>query len=60
MSKVPHIKFGTLREDGTIKPPNGLTIKYFVTKLFKVNEPQAVLVCYGITGFFCVIGLLFF
>jgi len=60
MSKVPHVKFGKLRDDGTISPPNGLTVKYLVTKLFRVNEPQAVFICYAITIVFGTIGLIWF
>lgn len=58
MYREPHVKFGKIRDDGTIEPPNGLTVKYLVTKLFKVNEPKAVYICYGITIVFGVIGLI--
>ncbi|MBT3408371.1 hypothetical protein HN415_06840, partial [Candidatus Woesearchaeota archaeon] len=59
-NKYPHIKFGKLRKDNTIDVPNYLTIKYAVTKLFRVNEKSAVWICYGITVGFGVIGLVWF
>jgi UDP-N-acetylglucosamine--dolichyl-phosphate N-acetylglucosaminephosphotransferase len=55
--KYPYAKFGKLRQDGTIEAPNSLTIKYLVTRIFKVTEPEAVWVCYAITAVFGVIGL---
>jgi UDP-N-acetylglucosamine--dolichyl-phosphate N-acetylglucosaminephosphotransferase len=60
MHKVPHVKFAPVRRDGTIDAPNGLTMKYLVAKWFRVNEWQAVLVCYGITFVFGVVGLMWF
>jgi UDP-N-acetylglucosamine--dolichyl-phosphate N-acetylglucosaminephosphotransferase len=55
-----YVKFGKLRKDGTIEPPNKLTLKFLVTGLFRVNELQAVLICYLITAVFGVMGLLLF
>jgi len=57
VKKIPHAKFGKLRQDGTIEAPNSLTIKYLVTRIFKVTEPEAVWICYAITAMFGVIGL---
>jgi len=57
MHREPHVKFARLRKDGTIKPPNGLTIKYLVAKIFRVTEPQAVWMCYSLTIVFGVVGL---
>lgn len=57
MKRVPHVKFGKLRRDGTIEAPNWLTVKYLVARLFRVNEPMAVLICYGITFVFGLLGL---
>ncbi len=56
--RLPHIKFARVNGDGTIRPPNWLSMKYLVTKLFRLTEPQAVLVCYAITTFFGIIGLI--
>ncbi|MBW2988072.1 hypothetical protein KY318_01055 [Candidatus Woesearchaeota archaeon] len=58
MHREPHVKFAKLRRDGTINPPNGLSMKFLVAKLFRVTEPQAVLICYAITTAFGLIGLL--
>jgi len=60
MKKHPHVKFAAVRKDGTIDPPNGLTIKYLVTKMFKMNEQHATWVCYGVTMVFGVLGLTLF
>ncbi len=57
MDKYPFAKFGKVREDGTIKTPNYLTVKYIVCKLFRVNEWQAILICYSVTIVFGVVGL---
>ncbi|MFH0861083.1 MAG: hypothetical protein V1921_07770 [Candidatus Altiarchaeota archaeon] len=54
----PHVKFARLREDGTIEPPNKLTLKYIVTHYFRVGELRAILILYGITTVFGIIGLL--
>lgn len=56
--KYPYKKFAKLRKDGTIEAPNYLTLKFIVAKLFRTTEKQAVLICYGITIFFCIIGLI--
>ncbi|MFH0861087.1 MAG: hypothetical protein V1921_07790 [Candidatus Altiarchaeota archaeon] len=37
MHVYPHVKFAKLREDGTIEPPNKLTLKYIVTHYFRVG-----------------------
>lgn len=59
MHIYPHIKFATVREDGTIEPPNKLTMKYFVTAVFRVNEKKATNILFLITCLFCFAGLLF-
>lgn len=55
--RIPHTKFGKLRKDMTIEAPNWLTIKFLVSKLFRVTEAEAVWICYGITVVFGVLGL---
>ena len=57
MGKHPHIKFGKLRKDNTLKVPNALTVKYAVCYFFRLTELQATLILYGITTLFCVVGL---
>lgn len=61
--KIPDAKFGSLRKDGTVLAPKSMkykSIKFLVVSLFNLTEPQAVKVCYLITGFFCLIGLIIF
>jgi len=58
MHIYPHIKFAKLRDDGTIEPPNKLTLKYAVAHYFRVRELRAILILYGITVVFGVVGLL--
>ncbi|MBU1270005.1 MAG: hypothetical protein KJ583_03175 [Nanoarchaeota archaeon] len=58
MHREPHVKFAKVKRNGIIEPPNGLTIKYLVTKWFKVTEPQAVYICYALTAVFGVLGLM--
>jgi UDP-N-acetylglucosamine--dolichyl-phosphate N-acetylglucosaminephosphotransferase len=58
MRIYPHIKFARVLPDGTIKPPNKLTMKYLVTSLLKVNEPEAISILYAITTFFCILGVI--
>ena len=60
MDKEPHVKFAQVKEDGILNPPNGLTLKYLVAKWFKVTEPNAVIICYGITIIFGIVGLVWF
>lgn len=59
MKVIPHVKFAKVNEDGTIEPPNKLTLKYLVTSIYKVNENQATWILYAITGVFCVLGVIF-
>jgi UDP-N-acetylglucosamine--dolichyl-phosphate N-acetylglucosaminephosphotransferase len=58
--KVPLVKFGGIREDGTIESPpvmKYVSLKFLVTHYFRLTEPQAVLILCGITLVFCIIGL---
>jgi UDP-N-acetylglucosamine--dolichyl-phosphate N-acetylglucosaminephosphotransferase len=54
----PHKKFAEIREDGTIKPPNKLTMKYLITSLLQINEKKATIILYTITTVFCIIGII--
>lgn len=47
--EMKYTKFSKLRDDNTIKSPNNLTVKYWVTNKFRVNEWQATLINYGLT-----------
>ncbi len=55
-----HRKFGCIREDGTIKVPNRLTLKWLPNYYWRCNEKQSTVVVYCITGIFCTIGLIIF
>ena len=52
------IKWGKLREDGTLEVPNRLTVKWILPYYFKMTEKQAVWAMYALTGFFCLLGFL--
>jgi len=56
-NKHPHIKFAEVRKDGTVNPPNVLTIKYALCKIFRLKESSAVWILYGLTVVFGIIGL---
>lgn len=52
------VKFGNVRDDGTLEVPNRLTLKWVLPYYFRMTEKQAVLAMYALTLPFCVIGLL--
>lgn len=59
--KVPDVKFGKIRADNTLEAPASMrfkSLKFLVCHYFRLTESQAVLVMYGITIFFCVLGLI--
>lgn len=51
------VKFGKVREDGTLEVPNPLTLKWVLPYYYKVKEWQAVLCMYTLTIVFCIIAL---
>jgi len=53
-----HKKFGSVNEKGILIVPNRLTLKWIPNYYFDLNEKQSVIICYGITFFFCVLGLI--
>ncbi len=55
-----HKKFATLRSDGTIKVPNKLTLKWIPNYYFRLNEKQSVIICYFVSFFFCLSGVIIF
>jgi len=55
-----HEKFGKVRDDGSLKVPNCLTLKWIPNFYFRINEPTSVYIQYGITIFFCLSGLIIF
>ena len=52
------VKFGKLNSDGTIDAPNPIKVKFLLPYYYKLTEPQVVNICYLITIFFCILGLL--
>jgi UDP-N-acetylglucosamine--dolichyl-phosphate N-acetylglucosaminephosphotransferase len=56
--KVGEIKFGRLREDGTLKVPNPLTMKWILPYYYRVTEPQAILTLYLLTVISGAFGLI--
>ncbi|MEM4260313.1 MAG: hypothetical protein QXG00_03680 [Candidatus Woesearchaeota archaeon] len=55
--KFEKVKFGKIREDGTIIPPTKYKLKFLLPYYFRLNEKQTTWILYGITALFCVIGL---
>jgi len=51
------VKFGRVREDGTIEVPNRFTLKWILPYYFKMTEKEAVLAMYALTASFCLISL---
>jgi UDP-N-acetylglucosamine--dolichyl-phosphate N-acetylglucosaminephosphotransferase len=50
------VKFGRIREDGTLEVPNPLTLKWVLPYYFRVTEKQAVLAMYSLTAIFCLLS----
>ncbi|MFH1788995.1 MAG: UDP-N-acetylglucosamine-1-phosphate transferase [Candidatus Altiarchaeota archaeon] len=55
--KKPWAKYGTIDEQGHLKVPNNLTLKWVAPYYYKMTELQATLISYGYTILFCIIGL---
>jgi UDP-N-acetylglucosamine--dolichyl-phosphate N-acetylglucosaminephosphotransferase len=51
------VKFGKVREDGTLEVPNRLTLKWVLPYHFRMTEVQVVYSMYLLTLAFCVLGL---
>lgn len=63
LRKIPDVKFGKLRPDGTIQAPPTMkykSLKFLVVSWFRLSEKQAVFWLYLVTGIFCVIGIVYF
>ena len=56
--KYPQVKFGSLRDDGTLSVPNNLTLKWVLPYYRCVTERQATYAMYAVTAVFCIIGIL--
>ncbi|CAD6493785.1 MAG: Phospho-N-acetylmuramoyl-pentapeptide-transferase [Candidatus Argoarchaeum ethanivorans] len=51
------VKFGKVREDGTLEVPNRLTLKWVPPYYFNMTEKHAVIAMYMVTTIFCVVAL---
>ena len=63
VKKHPKEKFGTVREDGTVKPPKVIinkSIIYWLTGNFRMTEKSATNICLAFTAVCCVLGLILF
>jgi len=51
------IKFGSVKDDGTLLVRNRLTLKWVLPYHYPMKEWQAVISMYALTAVFCIIGL---
>ena len=51
------VKFGKVRDDGTLEVPNRLTLKWLLPYHFRMTERQVVYSMYLLTLGFCILGL---
>ena len=56
--KYPQVKFGKVRDDGTLVVPNNLTLKWVLPYYRRVTERQATYAMYAVSAVFCIIGIL--
>jgi UDP-N-acetylglucosamine--dolichyl-phosphate N-acetylglucosaminephosphotransferase len=52
----PMVKFGSVRDDGTLDVPNPLTLKWVLPYYFRITEWQASYAMLGLTAVFSIIG----
>jgi UDP-N-acetylglucosamine--dolichyl-phosphate N-acetylglucosaminephosphotransferase len=58
IKKIGEVKFGGLREDGTLIVPNPLTLKWLFPYYFHLTERQTMWIMYMISVSFGLLGLL--
>jgi len=58
VKKYPHVKFGKIREDGTLEVPNNLTLKWVLPYYYRLTEKQATYAMFLLTSVFCIAGIL--
>ena len=58
IKRIGDVKFGEIREDGTIRVPNPWTLKWVIPYYFRVTEHQAMWVMYLLTTFFGVLAFI--
>lgn len=51
------VKWGNVRDDGTLEVPNKFTLKWLLPYHFRMTEKQVVYSMYMLTIVFCVLGL---
>lgn len=57
-SRRPITKWGKVRRDGTIIPPNRLTLKWVPPFYYRMTEPQCTQAMWALTASFCIVGIL--
>ncbi len=58
IKKFPQVKFGKIRDDGTLEVPNNLTLKWVLPYYRRVTEKQATYAMYAVTAVFGIIGIM--
>ncbi|AKB29747.1 Phospho-N-acetylmuramoyl-pentapeptide- transferase [Methanosarcina siciliae T4/M] len=58
IKKYPAVKFGKIREDGTLDVPNNLTLKWVLPYYYRLTEKQATYAMFLLTSVFCIAGIL--
>lgn len=56
--KYPQVKFGKVRDDGTIEVPNNLTLKWVLPYYMRIDEKRATYAMFALTAIFSVIGII--
>lgn len=56
VKKIPPVKFGRIRDDGTLEVPNPLTLKWILPYYFRMTEKRAGYMMFAVTGIFCLLG----
>jgi len=57
VKRLGEVKFGEVREDGSLRVPNPLTLKWLLPYYWRITEPQAVLILYLLTTISGFLGL---
>lgn len=58
IKKYQQVKFGKVRDDGTLEVPNNLTLKWVLPYYKRVTEKQATYAMYTLTAIFSAIGIM--
>ncbi|VVB95766.1 Phospho-N-acetylmuramoyl-pentapeptide-transferase [uncultured archaeon] len=58
IKKYPQVKFGKVRDDGTLEVPNNLTLKWVLPYYKRATEKQATYAMYALTAIFSGIGIM--